>query len=51
MTSKRSLRAADAIRWPVIEPDRNVRGFQSVLVDLGAWLDLLGFINEDGLPK
>ena len=43
--------AADAIRWPVIEPDRNVRGFQSVLVDLGARLDLPGFINEDGSPK
>ena len=43
--------AADAIRWPVIEPDRDVRGFQSVLVDLGARLDLPGFINEDGSPK
>ena len=43
--------AADAIRWPVIEPDRDVRGFQSVLIDLGARLDLPGFINEDGSPK
>ena len=43
--------AADAIRWPVIEPDRDVRGFQSVLVDLGARLELPGFINEDGSPK
>ena len=43
--------AADAIRWPVIEPDRDVRGFQSVIVDLGARLDLPGFINEDGSPK
>ena len=43
--------AADAIRWPVIEPDRDVRGFQSVLIDLGIWLDLPGFINEDGSPK
>ena len=25
---------ADAIRWPVFEPDRDVRGFQSVLLDL-----------------
>jgi anaerobic selenocysteine-containing dehydrogenase len=43
--------AADAIRWPVIEPDRNVRGFQSVLCELGARLDLPGFTNEDGSQK
>ena len=43
--------AADAIRWPVIEPDRDVRGFQSVLCELGARLDLPGFINEDGTQK
>lgn len=42
---------ADAIRWPVVEPDRDVRGFQSVLVDLGARLELPGFINEDGSAK
>ena len=40
--------AADAIRWPVVEPDRDVRGFQSVLVDLGARLGLPGFVNDDG---
>ena len=38
--------AADAIRWPVIEPDRDVRGFQSVLCDLGARLGLPNFTNE-----
>ncbi|MEM6637850.1 MAG: molybdopterin oxidoreductase family protein [Pseudomonadota bacterium] len=43
--------AADAIRWPLIEPDRDVRGFQSVLVDLGARLNLPGFVNEDGSAK
>lgn len=43
--------AADAIRWPVVEPDRNVRGFQSVLVDLGARMGLPGFVNEDGSAK
>jgi anaerobic selenocysteine-containing dehydrogenase len=43
--------AADAIRWPVIEPDRDVRGFQSVLCELGARLDLPGFVNEDGSQK
>ena len=42
---------ADAIRWPVVEPDRDVRGFQSVLLDLGARLDLPGMVNEDGSPK
>ncbi|MEM1079039.1 MAG: molybdopterin oxidoreductase family protein [Pseudomonadota bacterium] len=39
---------ADAIRWPVVEPDRDVRGFQSVLVDLGARLGLPGFVDADG---
>ncbi|MEO9823719.1 MAG: molybdopterin oxidoreductase family protein [Paracoccaceae bacterium] len=43
--------AADAIRWPVVEPDRNVRGFQSVLCDLGGRLGLPGFTNEDGSTK
>lgn len=42
---------ADAIRWPVIEPDRDVRGFQSVLIDLGARLQLPGFVNDDGSAK
>ena len=42
---------ADSIRWPVIEPDRDVRGFQSVLVDLGVRLELPGFVNEDGSAK
>ncbi|MEM9579740.1 MAG: molybdopterin oxidoreductase family protein [Pseudomonadota bacterium] len=43
--------AADAIRWPVIEPDRDVRGFQSVLCELGWRLELPGFTNEDGTQK
>ncbi|MCB9993176.1 MAG: molybdopterin-dependent oxidoreductase [Hyphomicrobiaceae bacterium] len=43
--------AADAIRWPVVEPDRDVRGFQSVLLDLGARLGLPGFVAENGSPK
>ena len=43
--------AADAIRWPVVEPDRDVRGFQSVLCDLGARLGLPGFVTEDGSAK
>ena len=43
--------AGDAIRWPVVEPDREVRCFQSVLLDLGARLGLPGMVNEDGTPK
>ncbi len=43
--------AADAIRHPVIEPDRDVRGFQSVLLDLGARLGLAGMVDEQGNPK
>jgi len=41
---------ADAIRWPVLEPDRDVRGFQSVLLDLGARLGLPGMVKDDGSP-
>ncbi len=43
--------AADAIRWPVIEPDRDVRGFQTALVQLANKMKLPGFTNEDGTPK
>ncbi len=43
--------AADAIRWPVVEPDRNVRGFQTVLVQLANKMKLPGFTNEDGSAK
>ncbi|HXF54088.1 MAG TPA: molybdopterin oxidoreductase family protein [Hyphomicrobiaceae bacterium] len=42
---------ADAIRYPVVDPDRDVRPFQSVLIELGARLKLPGFVNEDGSPK
>ena len=42
---------ADSIRHPVVEPDRDVRPFQEVLIDLGARLGLPGFVNEDGTPK
>ncbi|MEP3442290.1 MAG: molybdopterin oxidoreductase family protein [Sulfitobacter sp.] len=43
--------AADAIRWPVIKPDRNVKGFQSALCELGAKLGLPAFTNDDGSQK
>lgn len=42
---------ADAIRQPVVEPDRDVRAFQTVLLDLGARLGLPGMVTEDGAPK
>ncbi|MCC1491370.1 molybdopterin oxidoreductase family protein [Cognatishimia sp. F0-27] len=44
--------AADAIRWPVVEPERpghaGVRGFQSVLIDLANRMKLPGFTDADG---
>ncbi|MEI4235225.1 molybdopterin oxidoreductase family protein [Roseovarius sp. D22-M7] len=43
--------AADAIRWPVVEPDRDVRGFQTVLVQLANKLKLPGFTAEDDTPR
>ena len=42
---------ADAIRQPVVQPDRDVRPFQDVLIDLGARLGLPGHRHEDGKPK
>ena len=52
--------ASDAIRHPVFDPatqldedgqPRDVRGFQSVLIELGARIGLPGLVNEDGSPK
>ncbi|MCM2336476.1 MAG: molybdopterin-dependent oxidoreductase, partial [Pseudomonas sp.] len=53
--------ASDAIRHPVLDPatqspasgerPRDVRGFQSVLIDLGARLGLPGLVNEDGSAR
>jgi len=47
---------ADAIRHPVLQPEtengaRDVRGFQSVLLDLGARLKLPGMVTADGSPS
>ncbi|MDG2473834.1 MAG: molybdopterin oxidoreductase family protein [Paracoccaceae bacterium] len=39
---------ADSIRWPVVNPDRNVKGFQSTLIDLGVRLKLPGMVNDKG---
>ncbi len=43
--------AADGIRQPVLKPDRDVRPFQDVLLDLGARLGLPGMVDEFGGPK
>ncbi len=48
--------AADAIRWPVVKPEtqgegRDVRGFQTVLIDIGARLGLPGFVDDEGKAK
>jgi sulfite dehydrogenase (quinone) subunit SoeA len=39
---------ADSIRQPVLPPDRDVRPFQDVLVELGTRLKLPGFVKDDG---
>ncbi|MGB1007054.1 MAG: molybdopterin-dependent oxidoreductase, partial [Thalassobaculaceae bacterium] len=43
--------AADAIRQPVLPPDREVRPFQEVLLDLGVRLGLPGLTEADGSAK
>jgi sulfite dehydrogenase (quinone) subunit SoeA len=43
--------ASDAIRQPVCRPDRDVRPFQDVLLDLGARLKLPGMVDADGTAK
>ncbi|MFI4969744.1 MAG: molybdopterin oxidoreductase family protein [Lysobacterales bacterium] len=40
--------ASDAIRRPVVQPDRDVRPFQDVLLDLGARLKLPGLVDAGG---
>ncbi|HZA66295.1 MAG TPA: molybdopterin oxidoreductase family protein [Geminicoccaceae bacterium] len=42
---------ADSIRQPVLAPDRDVRPFQDVLLDLGVRLALPGMTNQDGTAK
>ncbi|MCI0431192.1 MAG: molybdopterin oxidoreductase family protein [Rhodospirillales bacterium] len=42
---------ADAIRQPVVEPDRDVRPFQDVLLELGYRLGLPGMTTPDGAPR
>ena len=42
---------ADAIRQPIVAPDRDVRPFQDVLLDLGARLGLPGMVTAAGTPR
>ncbi|MCW5732149.1 MAG: molybdopterin oxidoreductase family protein [Alphaproteobacteria bacterium] len=42
---------ADAIRQPIVRPDRDVRPFQDVLLDLGARLGLPGMVDGEGRSK
>ena len=42
---------ADAIRHPIVPPDRDVRPFQDVLIELGARLKLPEFIDREGAPR
>ena len=42
---------ADAIRQPIVAPDRDVRPFQDVLIELGAQLGLPGFTTPEGAPR
>ncbi len=42
---------ADAIRRPVATPDRDVRPFQDVLLELGQRLRLPGMVGEDGRAR
>jgi anaerobic selenocysteine-containing dehydrogenase len=41
---------ADAIRVPVLKPDRDVRPFQDVLIELAGRLGLPHFVDETGRP-
>ena len=42
---------ADAIRQPVVAPDRDVRPFQDVLLEIGARLGLPGLVHDDGTAR
>jgi anaerobic selenocysteine-containing dehydrogenase len=42
---------ADSIRQPILKPDRDVRPFQDVLIDLGARLGLPAFVIGNGEPR
>src|SRR5271155_4825832 len=41
----------DGIRQPVLTPDRDVRPFQDVLIELGERLGLSGFVSPEGQAR
>ncbi|HEY1796327.1 MAG TPA: molybdopterin oxidoreductase family protein [Stellaceae bacterium] len=41
----------DSIRQPILVPDRDVRPFQDVLIELGVQLGLPAFLNAEGGPR
>ena len=41
----------DSIRQPILIPDRDVRPFQDVLIELGARLALPAFVTAEGAPR
>src|SRR6516162_7796020 len=41
----------DAIRQPVLTPDRDVRPFQDVLIEIGVRLGLPSFVTPEGEPR
>ncbi len=43
--------ACDSIRQPIIEPDRDVRPWQEVLIDIGSRLEFPALTNPDGTAK
>ncbi len=43
--------ACDAIRQPIIQPDRDVRPWQEVMIDLATRLKFPLFTDENGKPK
>jgi sulfite dehydrogenase (quinone) subunit SoeA len=43
--------AADAIRHPIVAPDRDVRPWQDVLIQLAARLRFPAFVDADGAPR
>jgi sulfite dehydrogenase (quinone) subunit SoeA len=42
---------ADAIRQPIVAPDRDVRPFQDVLIEIGSRLGLPGFVTAEGSAR
>jgi sulfite dehydrogenase (quinone) subunit SoeA len=41
----------DSIRQPIVAPDRDVRPFQDVLIEMGARLGLPAFVDANGGPR